>query len=297
MTDIGIENINPDDDREYAKTIAVDIKEWVIERFGTKDVNSFRQPDCKEHFMKISERFITMACSLLVDEGFLSLDGKRIPVYTMTELGLAEVARVNAALEKSRLEEAEVAAATAAVKQTKRVSRKRKVDDDTMPEDCIDHLSEDEEEEEVNGDSETQPPRTSLFSAVTGNKSTLSDLRNVRSLPFSLLCGEASIDPNDSNLVVHDLPNASAQQLPSVTSQTSSAVVNSPDVANPPPTWAVFDLISRIIDPSTQSCDYESLVAQAQTELAIDKDSVNQSLEQLEQMNKIMRIDPDILMI
>lgn len=87
----GNENIAPED-VEYAANVANDVKDWLLERYLETKFPAFKLPDCKEKFMKISERFLVMACQKLVDENFLQSDqSSRLPQFTISELHLPEL--------------------------------------------------------------------------------------------------------------------------------------------------------------------------------------------------------------
>jgi len=98
----GNENIAPED-VEYATGVAKDVKDWLLERYLETKLPSFKLPDCKEKFMKISERFLVMACQQLVEENFLQSDqSSRLPQFTISEYHLLPELKIPVAVEPVR---------------------------------------------------------------------------------------------------------------------------------------------------------------------------------------------------
>lgn len=78
-----LENVSPED-LTYASSFSDEILSWSQNKHRETNSTIFKLTECKESFMKISEKFLLIACHILVKNGNLELDERsRVPAFKL----------------------------------------------------------------------------------------------------------------------------------------------------------------------------------------------------------------------
>jgi hypothetical protein len=280
MEDVIDENTRPED-VDYAEGIAVDIRKWVASRCGEGQWTSFRHSDCKEHFMKISEKYLLMACKILADQNFLLCEGRRIPVFTLTDNAIQQLEKelvLKRIAQKEKEEEILLLRTMEAeIRTEERIERKR-----PRPDALDQQIST--QGNELGKDSITNEDQHAVKKLDVKDK-----VQSIRDQPFSILCKHDIMSDIASTFVVTDL-NALASSIPN----SNAPIVKKEEVG-----WdVVLRRVTALIDPVDGFCSYDLALQSMLKEFPLlDKDSFDTILQDGERLNMIMKIDDQIFPI
>jgi hypothetical protein len=277
------ENLRPED-LEYAIKISKDIEKWICDRYKNNKLESFKQSDCKESFMTISEKYISLACKQLIEKGFITVkDIGRISTFAITE-------KTNVILRESIKD-------TPPEEVVKKVStkKKRKREDGGN---ANDEYEEDDEIEDFTckkaaidmfGEQRTKPFR-SMFEAIYNENMYPSSIGNKNIIVRELAAPALDNEHNMTTTV------SSSTAAPSANAALGTVIDNEDKSVE------ILKLLTENVNPDTQSINLENFRTILQTrgsaEINTDIDlHLNQILEQLSRMNKIMIFDGEIFVI
>jgi hypothetical protein len=280
MDDVIDENTRPED-LEYAEGIAVDIRNWIAERCGEKQWTSFRHSDCKEHFMKISEKYLLMACKVLVDQNFLFCEGRRIPVFTLTENAIRQLEKEHTLqrhAEKEAEEEIRLRQNIETEARTEERLERKRQRTDTVDKQIV--LPGNQSANDSCAD-EDQHPAKKLDVKDKG--------QSIRDQPFAILCKHDIMPDIVNTFVVTDL-----YAVPSESPASRARIVEKEEVG-----WdVVLRRVTALIDPNEGFCLYTTALQSILKEFPhLDKDRFDVILQDGERLNMIMKIDDQIFPI
>lgn len=287
------ENTRPED-FEYAEGIAVDIRKWVSDRFcENSSCISFRSVDCKEQFMKVSEKFLAMACKVLVDQNLLTIEGKRIPVYQLTEKAIERLQEENVVKQQEKLEaekELERLETERLAEAKRQRAEKRKLA--TLNADDCD--SDDENRSpDVN---ETFHAANKAEQPATKKIDNKSDLLSIRDKPFELLSGANELKIGGGHSLVESQFSTmfSVNNLPVATTVAATSEISCDTKFD---SWEVLQLvISKIKENDMVPVD--AVFATVQSKMPdITRDTFDKVLQQGEKDNKIMVLGDEVVLV
>lgn len=277
------ENTRPED-FEYAEGVAVDIRKWVSDRYYEKELTSFRQSDCKEVFMTVNDKYLHMACKVLVDQNFVTVDGKRIPVYSLTETAIERLDEENKLKQQALQEEREAAercrpTEQVEVKKTRPKRERQPKDDPTSSSD------EDDDDHDIH----VSKKADTKSDAKTDAKN---ELLSIRERPFALLGSENTVeDIPVHSFVVTELSKASAVD-------TTVAAVDDSAGTGESRMWEVMQIVISRICPDEGFCQYDDALAEVQQRIPdISREVFDSILSQGQKDNKIMMFEEQIFRI
>lgn len=277
------ENTRPED-FEYAEGVAVDIRQWVSDRYYDKQLTSFRQSDCKEVFMTVNDKYLHMACKVLVDQNFVTIEGKRIPVYNLTETAIERLDEENKIKQQVLEEERKVAEQSrqtehVEVKKTRPKRERQPQDDPTTSSDEDD----DDHDVHVAKKADTKPD---------AKNDTKKELLSIRERPFALLGSEITAeDIPVHSFVVTELSKASAVD-------TTVATVDDSAGTGESRMWEVMQIVNSLISPDEGFCQYADALAEVQKRIPeVSRELFDSILSQGQKDNKIMLFEEQIFRI